>query len=97
MLYKEALRTGFYEFQTAKDKYLQLSALEGINYGLLMRFIEIQTILLTPICPHVGEHIWALIGKVIIEHYDFFINTDVFMCYWATMVNHEYANNHIIF
>ncbi|XP_058810679.1 leucine--tRNA ligase, cytoplasmic [Phymastichus coffea] len=63
MLYKEALRTGFYEFQSAKDKYLQLSALDGINYDLLMRFIEIQAILLTPICPHVAEHVWALIGK----------------------------------
>ena len=67
MLYKEALRTGFFELQSSKDKYLQLSALEGINLDLLMRFIEVQTIILSPICPHVAEHVWSLIGKVIIS------------------------------
>lgn len=64
MLYKEALRTGFFELQAAKDKYLQLSALDGINWILIVRFIELQIILLSPICPHVAEHVWALIGKV---------------------------------
>ncbi|XP_031781596.1 leucine--tRNA ligase, cytoplasmic [Nasonia vitripennis] len=63
MLYKEALRTGFFELQSTKDKYLQLSSLETVNLDLLMRFIEVQTILLSPICPHVAEHVWELIGK----------------------------------
>lgn len=35
---------------------------------LVMKFIEIQTLLLTPICPHVCEYVWALIGKVIYDH-----------------------------
>ncbi|KZC08152.1 Leucine--tRNA ligase, cytoplasmic, partial [Dufourea novaeangliae] len=63
MLYKEALKTGFFEFQAARDKYLQLSALDGTNWALIMKFIEIQIILLSPICPHVSEHVWKLIGK----------------------------------
>ncbi|XP_066593462.1 leucine--tRNA ligase, cytoplasmic [Prorops nasuta] len=63
MLYKEALRTGFFELQAARDKYLQLSALEGVNWSLIMKYVEIQVILLCPICPHVAEHIWELIGK----------------------------------
>lgn len=63
MLYKEALRTGFFELQATKDKYLQLSALDGINWMLIVRFIELQIILLSPICPHVAEHVWTLIGK----------------------------------
>ncbi|OAD52391.1 Leucine--tRNA ligase, cytoplasmic, partial [Eufriesea mexicana] len=63
MLYKEALKTGFFELQTARDKYLQLSALDGINWTLIMRFIELQIILLSPICPHVAEYVWTLIGK----------------------------------
>lgn len=67
MLYKEALRTGFFELQSSKDKYLQLSSLEGISLDLLMKFIEVQTILLSPICPHVAEHVWSLIGKVSIK------------------------------
>ncbi|RLU26189.1 hypothetical protein DMN91_002355 [Ooceraea biroi] len=63
MLYKEALRTGFYEFQAIRDKYLQLSALDGINWTLVVKYIELQVILLSPICPHVCEHVWELIGK----------------------------------
>ncbi|XP_014217285.1 leucine--tRNA ligase, cytoplasmic [Copidosoma floridanum] len=64
MLYKDALKTGFFELQSTKDKYLQLSALESINLDLLMRFIEFQTIILSPICPHVAEYVWSLIGKI---------------------------------
>lgn len=65
MLYKEALRTGFFELQSAKDKYIHLSTLEGVNVDLLMRYIEVQAIILAPICPHVAEHVYDLIGKVI--------------------------------
>ncbi|EFN76201.1 Leucyl-tRNA synthetase, cytoplasmic [Harpegnathos saltator] len=63
MLYKEALKTGFFEFQTARDRYLQLSVLDGINWILIMKYIEFQVIILSPICPHVCEYIWGLIGK----------------------------------
>ncbi|CAD6237682.1 GSCOCG00008299001-RA-CDS [Cotesia congregata] len=63
MLYKEALRTGFFELQTARDKYIQLSALEGVNWGLIMDYIDLQTILLAPICPHVCEHVRSVINK----------------------------------
>lgn len=64
MLYKEALRTGFFELQAARDKYLQLSILDGINWNLIIKYIELQIIMLSPICPHVSEHVWTLIGKV---------------------------------
>lgn len=64
MLYKEALRTGFFEFQAARDKYLQLSAFDGINRSLIMKYIELQVIIFSPICPHICEYIWGLIGKV---------------------------------
>lgn len=57
MLYKEALRTGFYELQTARDKYLQLSPM--VNLDLIKKYIKIQIILLSPICPHVCEYIWG--------------------------------------
>ncbi|XP_017875830.1 leucine--tRNA ligase, cytoplasmic isoform X2 [Ceratina calcarata] len=63
MLFKEALKTGFFELQAARDKYIQLSALDGINWMLMIKYIELQTILLSPICPHVAEHVWSLIGK----------------------------------
>jgi len=30
-----------------------------LNYDLLLRFIEVQALLLAPITPHVSEHIWS--------------------------------------
>ncbi|MBZ3870364.1 Leucine--tRNA ligase, cytoplasmic [Sciurus carolinensis] len=62
MMFKEALKTGFFEFQAAKDKYREL-AIEGMHRELVFRFIEVQTLLLAPFCPHLCEHIWTLLGK----------------------------------
>lgn len=64
MLFKEALRTGFFELQATRDKYRELS-LDGMHVELVFRFIEVQALLLSPICPHVAEHVWSLLGKVI--------------------------------
>ncbi|KAM6970712.1 leucine--tRNA ligase, cytoplasmic [Aplochiton taeniatus] len=62
MMYKEALKAGFFEFQAAKDKYREL-AIEGMHRDLVFQFIEKQTLLLAPICPHLCEHTWGLLGK----------------------------------
>ncbi|XP_075065776.1 leucine--tRNA ligase, cytoplasmic [Mixophyes fleayi] len=62
MMFKEALKTGFFEFQATKDKYREL-AIEGMHRDLVFRFIETQTLLLAPICPHLGEYVWSLLGK----------------------------------
>ncbi|XP_050503774.1 leucine--tRNA ligase, cytoplasmic [Diabrotica virgifera virgifera] len=62
MLFKEALRTGLFEFQAIRDKYREIS-LDGMHIDLVMKFIEVQTIILAPICPHVSEHVWELIGN----------------------------------
>ncbi|GLH12065.1 Leucine--tRNA ligase, cytoplasmic [Gryllus bimaculatus] len=63
MLFKEALRTGFFELQTVRDTYRELTYLEGMHQDLILRFIEVQALLLAPICPHVAEHVWELLGK----------------------------------
>jgi leucyl-tRNA synthetase len=63
MLFKEALRTGFYELQASRDKYRELTLMEGMNKDLVIQFIEVQAVLLSPICPHVAEHVWQLLGK----------------------------------
>lgn len=55
-------------FQAAKDKYCQL-AIEGMHRDLVLQFIECQTLLLAPICPHVCEYIWTLLDKVQIHIY----------------------------
>lgn len=63
MLFKEALRTGFYELQAVRDKYRELTLLDGMHNDLIMKYIEVQALLLAPICPHVAEHVWELLGK----------------------------------
>ncbi|CAG9765535.1 unnamed protein product [Ceutorhynchus assimilis] len=63
MLFKEALRTGFFELQAARDKYRELCLLEGMHQDLILKFIEIQALILSPICPHVSEKVWQLLGN----------------------------------
>lgn len=64
MLFKEALRTGFFEMQAIRDKCRELSADEGMHLDLVLRFIQVQALLMSPICPHVADHVWRLLGQV---------------------------------
>eukprot|EP00123_Amoebidium_parasiticum_P011673 comp20847_c0_seq1/m.27562 comp20847_c0_seq1/g.27562 ORF comp20847_c0_seq1/g.27562 comp20847_c0_seq1/m.27562 type:complete len:1047 (-) comp20847_c0_seq1:394-3534(-) len=65
MMYRDALKTGFYDLQSARDWYreVQGASSEGLNRDLLMRFVEVQALLLAPFCPHYCEAVWALLGK----------------------------------
>ena len=63
-MFKEALRTGFFEMQSARDKYRELSAKKNMHSFMITFFIEMQAILMAPICPHVAEHVWSILGKV---------------------------------
>ncbi|XP_070553496.1 leucine--tRNA ligase, cytoplasmic-like [Ptychodera flava] len=62
MMYKEALKTGFYEYQAIRDKYREVT-LGDMHRDLVFRFIETQVLILAPLCPHLCEHIWQLLGK----------------------------------
>ncbi|XP_036329061.1 leucine--tRNA ligase, cytoplasmic [Rhagoletis pomonella] len=63
MLFKEALRTGFYELQLARDKYRELSGAQGMHEQLVLEFIRRQALLVAPICPHVADYVWGLLGN----------------------------------
>jgi leucyl-tRNA synthetase len=59
-LYREAIKTGFYDLQAARDRYREFTSTEeGMNWQLVERFIEVQCLLMSPICPHIMEHIWS--------------------------------------
>lgn len=64
LMFKEALRTCFFEFQAARDKYRELTVKEKMRKDLIFKFIESQVLILSPICPHISEHVWSLLGKV---------------------------------
>lgn len=57
-LFREALKSGFYDLQAARDEYRFSCGSLGMNRDLLWRFMDVQTRLLTPICPHYGEYVW---------------------------------------
>ena len=63
LLFKEALKTGFYEMLIARDKYRELCGEAGMSRGLVRRYLEVQAVMLSPICPHVCEHVWSLLGQ----------------------------------
>ncbi|CAG8590245.1 13400_t:CDS:2 [Dentiscutata heterogama] len=56
--YRDALKYGFYELQTARDWYREATVDEGMHRDLILRWIEVQALLLSPIAPHWSEYIW---------------------------------------
>ena len=43
MLYREAMKTGFYDLQAARDRYRDISAVSGgMNWELIMKFMEVS-------------------------------------------------------
>lgn len=68
------MRTGFFELQAARDRYRELCGNpelggECMHKDLILHFIKVQTILLAPICPHVAEHVYQILGNVIILNF----------------------------
>lgn len=60
--YKAALKTGLFDFQTARDYYRE--SCEVMHRDLVLRYIETQILLLTPIVPHFAEYIYReVLGK----------------------------------
>jgi leucyl-tRNA synthetase len=61
-MYKDALKVGFYQLLSARDLYQAATASEGgMHVDLALRFVRIQALLITPIAPHVAEHLWSTI------------------------------------
>jgi len=62
--FREALQTGFYALQLARDNYrLLVGGDKGMRKDLVTRFIEVQALLLSPVTPHYSEYVWKLLGK----------------------------------
>eukprot|EP00741_Cyanophora_paradoxa_P024473 tig00022075_g23630.t1 len=56
MLFRDALKSGFFDLQIAKDTYR--ASVETMHADLALQFVEAQALLLAPICPHWSEHVW---------------------------------------
>lgn len=62
-MFREALKTGFYDLQAARDEYRFSCGSGGMNRDLVWRFFDVQTRLISPICPHYAEYIWRQVLK----------------------------------
>ncbi|GIL94940.1 hypothetical protein Vretimale_1053 [Volvox reticuliferus] len=58
MAFREALKAAAYDLGNARDIYRLACGPDGMHRGLVMRFIEVSTLLLLPFTPHTAEHIW---------------------------------------
>uniref|UniRef100_A0A060T503 leucine--tRNA ligase n=1 Tax=Blastobotrys adeninivorans TaxID=409370 RepID=A0A060T503_BLAAD len=70
-LYKNAIKSGLFDFQAARDYYRDsTSHTNGMHKDLVFRYIEVQALLLTPIAPHFAEYIWREIlgNKESVQH-----------------------------
>ncbi|KAJ3091299.1 cytosolic leucyl tRNA synthetase [Quaeritorhiza haematococci] len=72
MLFREALKQGFYSLQNARNEYRKAATgqgadqgtvagekYEGMHVDLIKKFVEVQALVLAPITPHWSEHVWT--------------------------------------
>jgi leucyl-tRNA synthetase len=61
--YKEALKYGFYELQSVRDWYREVTADVGMHADLVKYWVRIAALLVQPVAPHFSEHIWSTVLK----------------------------------
>ena len=64
-MYKLALKSALYDFTGARDFYREATSATGVGMhrDLVIRYIELQALLVTPIAPHWAEYIWLDVLK----------------------------------
>ncbi|KAF7791582.1 hypothetical protein EIP86_002599 [Pleurotus ostreatoroseus] len=59
--YKDALKYGFYEMQSARDWYREVTGDVGMHAALVTYWIRTAALLVLPIAPHFAEHLWTAV------------------------------------
>jgi len=57
--YKEALKEGFFEMQSSRDWYREVTFDIGMHGSLVELWIRSAALLVLPIAPHFSEHVWS--------------------------------------
>ena len=61
MLFRDALKASFHDFQIHRDTYRLHSPV--MHKKVLERYFEVSIKLLSPICPHLCQHLWQITGQ----------------------------------
>jgi len=60
---RDVLKSGFYDLHTARDNYRASVGKDRMKRKLVLKFIEVQALIISPITPHVSEYIWRNLLK----------------------------------
>ena len=63
MAYKDVVKFGFYEFQSARDWYREVTSDVGMHRDLVRYWINAAALIIAPIAPYFAEHIHSAILK----------------------------------
>ena len=73
MLYREVLKVAFYDLQNARNEYRKVTTGQGLgldnenwaglHHDMVVKFAELQALLMSPITPHWSDYIWREILK----------------------------------
>ena len=63
MNFKDALKFGFYDFQSTRDWYREVTVDDGMHADLVKYWMRCSALLVAPIAPHFSEQIWSTILK----------------------------------
>ncbi|CAM9579136.1 unnamed protein product, partial [Phaeothamnion confervicola] len=65
MLWRDGLKEGFNIMQALRDFYRDWCARSDVAMlrSLVLQFVEWQTIILAPVCPHYAELVWEMMGR----------------------------------
>jgi leucyl-tRNA synthetase len=55
------LKFGFYDFQSVRDWYREVSGDVGMHADLVLYWIRSAALLVTPVAPHFAEQIWSTV------------------------------------
>ncbi|EEP80569.1 leucyl-tRNA synthetase [Uncinocarpus reesii 1704] len=60
-----ALKSALYEFTSARDFYREQATAAGVGMhrDVILRYIELQALLITPLAPHWAEYVWLEVLK----------------------------------
>lgn len=61
MLFRDVAKFCFFDLHAIREEYARLS--NHMHRDLVIRYIEVQLILLSPITPHICEQIWKMLDE----------------------------------
>eukprot|EP00854_Cymbomonas_tetramitiformis_P006329 gene6329-7584_t len=71
--FRDALKSCWFDLQGARDTYRFSCGAHGMNKGLVEYYVELQTLMMTPIAPHTMQHIWNVLlkreGNIVLEKF----------------------------